>query len=92
VELYILSPYAFAACLVKRSLHTLTKRAQLETNRTHSAERIFGPKRKDVLRKFWKFNSDVLYDLHSSPNIIGFIKSRNLRWMGREAHRGVMKN
>lgn len=56
------------------------KRAQLETNRTQSAERIFGPKRKDVVKEFWKIN------------IIAFIKSRNLRWMGREARRGVMKN
>jgi hypothetical protein len=91
VELYVLSPYAFAAYSVKRSLHSIRKGDNFRLIEHRVQNRIFGSKREDVAREFWKFNIDVLHKIHSLPYIIGFNKSRNLRWMGCEAHRGVMK-
>jgi hypothetical protein len=78
VDLSILSPYAFAAFSANRSLHAIIKVHNLRLIKHRVQKRIFRPKREDVVTEFWKFNSEVLHNLNSSPNIIGFIKSRNL--------------
>jgi hypothetical protein len=70
VELYILSPYFFAACSVKRSLHAIRKGHNLRLIEHRAPKRIFGPKIEDEVGEFWKFNGDLLHNLHSSPNII----------------------
>jgi hypothetical protein len=44
---------------------------------------IFGPKRDEVAGD-WR----ELHDLYSSPNIVGEIKSRRLRWVGHVARMG----
>jgi hypothetical protein len=49
--------------------------------------RIFGPKRDDVTRDWRRLHNEEPYDLHSSPYIIGMIKSR-MRWVGHMARMG----
>jgi hypothetical protein len=36
-----------------------------------------------------KLHNDELHSLYSSPNIIGVIKSRRMRWVGHVAHMGM---
>jgi hypothetical protein len=36
--------------------------------------RIFGPERSEVTGEWTKLNIEKLYDLYSSPNIIGVLK------------------
>jgi hypothetical protein len=47
--------------------------------------RIFGQKRDDVTVGWRKLHDEELRDLHSSPSIIGMIKSSRMRWMGHVA-------
>jgi hypothetical protein len=45
--------------------------------------RIFGPHRRDEVKVEWrKLHNEELNDLHSTPNIIGVIKLRRMRWAG----------
>jgi hypothetical protein len=44
--------------------------------------RIFGPKRKEVIREGRKLHNGELNDLYSSPNIVRVIKSRRMWWVG----------
>jgi hypothetical protein len=49
--------------------------------------RIFGPKREeDNSRR--KLHNDELHSLYSSPNIVGVIISRRIRWAGHVARMG----
>jgi hypothetical protein len=50
--------------------------------------RIFGPKRDDVIREWRKLHNEELHTLYSSPNIIGQIKSRRMRWAGHVVRMG----
>jgi hypothetical protein len=50
--------------------------------------RIFGPKRDEVTGEWRRLHNKELYGLYSSPNIIGVIKSRRLRWAGHVARMG----
>jgi hypothetical protein len=43
--------------------------------------RIFGPKRDEVTGEWRKFHNEELHILYSSPNIIGQIKSRRMKWV-----------
>jgi hypothetical protein len=49
--------------------------------------RVLGPKRDEVTEEVRKLYNKELYNLYSSPNIIGAIKSR-LRWVGHVARMG----
>jgi hypothetical protein len=46
---------------------------------TKVLRRIFGPKNEEATQCWRKVNSDELYNLYSSPNVMGVIKSRRMR-------------
>jgi hypothetical protein len=48
--------------------------------------RIFGPKRDEVTEERRRLHNEKLYALYSSPDIIGVMKSRRLKWAGHVAH------
>jgi hypothetical protein len=49
--------------------------------------RIFGP--KDEVKGEWrKLHNEELNNLHASPNIIGVMKSRRMKWAGHVASMG----
>jgi hypothetical protein len=53
---------------------------------------IFGPKRDEVMVEWRKLHNADLPDLYSSPNIIGLIKSRRMRWARHVACMGEGRN
>jgi hypothetical protein len=54
--------------------------------------RIFGPKRDHVTGDWRKLHNEELHNLYSSPNTIGTIKSRRMRWAGHVARMGETRN
>jgi hypothetical protein len=44
--------------------------------------RIFGPKRNEVTEDWRKLHNEKLHNLYSSPNIIGMMKLKRMRWAG----------
>jgi hypothetical protein len=54
--------------------------------------RIFGPKRDEVMGEWRKLHSGELHNLYSSPDIIGHIKSRRMKWVGHVEHMGERRN
>ena len=50
--------------------------------------RIFGPKRDEVTGEWRKLYNEELNDLYYSPNVVGVIKSRGIRWEGHVARMG----
>jgi hypothetical protein len=50
--------------------------------------RIFGPKRDEVTGDWRRLHNEELYDLYSSQNIIGEIKSRRMVCEGHVARMG----
>jgi hypothetical protein len=49
---------------------------------------IFGSKRDEVTGEWRRLHNEELNVLYSSPNIIGVIKSRRMRWAGHVARMG----
>jgi len=47
--------------------------------------RMYVPERDEVIRDWRKLHNKELNDLHCSPNVIGVIKSRRMRWAGHVA-------
>jgi hypothetical protein len=56
------------------------------------ALRIFGLKRDEVTGGWRKLHNEELHDLYTSPNTIGMIKSRKMRWAGYVARMGEKRN
>jgi hypothetical protein len=50
--------------------------------------KVFGPKRDEVTGEWRKLHKEELNDLHSSPNIVRVVKSRQMRWGGHVAPMG----
>jgi hypothetical protein len=50
--------------------------------------RIFGLKKDEVTGEWRKLRKEELTDLYSTPNIIGVIKSKRMRWAGHTARVG----
>jgi hypothetical protein len=50
--------------------------------------RVFDPKREELTEEERKLCNKELYYLYSSPNVIGMIKSRTMRWVGHVARMG----
>jgi len=50
--------------------------------------RIFGPRSDEVTGEWRRLHNGELNDLYSSPNIMGVIKSRRMRWAGHVARMG----
>jgi hypothetical protein len=42
--------------------------------------RIFGPTRDEVTGELRKLHNDKVNNLYSSPNTVGVLKSRKVRW------------
>jgi hypothetical protein len=48
--------------------------------------RIFGPKRDELTGGWRKLHHEELRNLYFSPNIIGMIKPKRMRWVGHVVH------
>jgi hypothetical protein len=66
---------------------TLGEEHRLRVFENRVLRKIFGPKREED-GSWRKLHNDELHDLYSSPNIVGVIKSRRMRWAGHVAHMG----
>jgi hypothetical protein len=63
---------------------TLREERKLRVFENRVLKRLFGP--KDEVRGEWrKLHIEELNNLQASPNIIGVIKSRGMRWAGHVA-------
>jgi hypothetical protein len=49
---------------------------------------IFGPKRDEMVRGWWKLQSEQIHSFCSSPNINITFKSRHVGWPGHLTHLG----
>ena len=52
---------------------------------------IFRPERDEGTGEWRKLHSEVLNDMHCSPNILRVIKSRTVKWAGHVARMGEMR-
>jgi hypothetical protein len=67
---------------------TLQKERKLRVFENMALRRIFGPKRDKVMGDWRRLHNEELNDLYSSPNIVGLIKLKRMRWAGHVAHMG----
>jgi hypothetical protein len=54
--------------------------------------RIFGPKREEVVGGWRRLHNEELHNLYPSPNIVGVIKLRRVRWVGHVECMGQLRN
>jgi hypothetical protein len=67
---------------------TLREEHRLRVTENRVLRRIFGPKRDEVTGECRKLHSEELHNLYSSPDIIGQVKSKRMRWTGHVACMG----
>jgi len=53
--------------------------------------RLFGPKREELVGDWRRLHNVELHDLYASPNMVGVIKSRRMRWAAHVARMGEMR-
>jgi hypothetical protein len=59
---------------------TVREEPRLRVFENRVLSRIFGPKRDEEIGEWRKLHNEKLNDLFFSPNIVGVVKSRKLRW------------
>jgi len=64
---------------------TLREKRKLRLFDNMVLRRIFGPRRDEVTGEWRRLHNEELNDLYSSPNNVGVIKSRRMRWAGHVA-------
>ena len=67
---------------------TLKEGRKLRVSENMVLRRIFGPRRDEVTGEWRRLHNEELNDLYHSPNIVGVIKSRRMRWAGHVARMG----
>jgi hypothetical protein len=67
---------------------TLREEQRLRVFENRVLRRIFRPKRDEATGEWRRLHNEELNDLYSSPNIIGVIKSRRMKWAGHVAGMG----
>jgi hypothetical protein len=60
----------------------LREESRLRVFERRVLRRIFGPRRDEVRGEVRKLHNEELNDLYCSPDIVGVIKSRIMRWAG----------
>jgi hypothetical protein len=63
---------------------TLREEHRLKVFENRVLRRIFGPTKDEITRDWRKLHNEELHT-YSSPNLIGMMKSRRMRWAGRVA-------
>ena len=67
---------------------TLREERRLRVFENRALRRIFGSRGDEVTGDLRKLHNEELNELYCSPDIIGVIKSRRIRWTGHVARRG----
>ena len=85
IEIYrtIILPFFLYGC--EAWSLTLREECRLRVFENKVLRRILGPERDEVTREWRELHSEEFNDLYFSPNIIGVIKSRRMRWAGHVA-------
>jgi hypothetical protein len=71
---------------------TLREEHRLRVFENRVLRGIFGPKREEVIGGWRKLHNEELHNLYCSPNIIGMMNSRRMRWAGHVAYTGEKGN
>jgi hypothetical protein len=71
---------------------TLREEHRLRVFENRVLRGIFGPTRDEVTGEWRKVHSGELHKFHSSPDIIGQFKSRQIIWAGHVARMGEGRN
>jgi hypothetical protein len=66
----------------------LREELRLKVFENRVLRRIFGPKRDEVTEEWRKIHNEEINDLYCLHNIVRFIKSRRMRWVGHVARLG----
>jgi hypothetical protein len=70
---------------VKLGLSLLREEHKLRVFENRVLRKMFGPKREEELEGWRGLLNEELCNLYFSPNVIGVIKSRKLKWAGHVA-------